>query len=259
MTTSTQQITDLIAGYSNLKAYFEGIQTDIDIRLNSVADRWESGEAVFYVDQATGSDTADGTQVAPLASFQEAISRTPLLSKATIYFRGDYTINQLLSSEGRTINVLGCAADWSSPPNDALRPSFRFGFALTGNNEIQIMGFEPEGAGAWDLARCRIAWPSLADIQTTYPAGIAGGGVTGLFRQFGSGSGSPGWINLRYLNIDLPADPVGWLFAGTRGFGLYFYEVTWSASRDGLIHPDATAGLTANQVAHLMTINVATL
>lgn len=82
MTTTAQMISDLIAGYTELKAYFEGARNRIDDKIDTVYD-----PKTIYVDSNIGDDANDGTSNAPVRSFGYAMTLVPDGGKAIIRLR----------------------------------------------------------------------------------------------------------------------------------------------------------------------------
>jgi len=77
MATSTEQINDLIGGYTNLKAFFEGAQAQIETGLNAFAYRVGDSQRSVYIDQVNGDNTDSGLADAPVQTLQAAVDVWP--------------------------------------------------------------------------------------------------------------------------------------------------------------------------------------
>ncbi|WOI34779.1 hypothetical protein R1T40_08645 [Tritonibacter scottomollicae] len=71
MATSTEQINALIAGYTDLKAYFEGARDDLNTAKNNLPALLRQ---VVYVDEANGLPGNSGSSAEPFATIDDAIS-----------------------------------------------------------------------------------------------------------------------------------------------------------------------------------------
>lgn len=91
MATSTEQINQLIGGFTDLKAFFETHRASLEADAAAVLSQLSEISRTFYVDQALGSDDNIGTIEAPLASITKAAQLTPRGGQLTVILRGDYT------------------------------------------------------------------------------------------------------------------------------------------------------------------------
>ena len=82
MATSTEQINDLIAGYTDLKTYFEGARNRIEAAIDTMYD-----PKTLYVDSNAGDDANEGTSAAPVRTFGKALTLVPDGGKSIIRLR----------------------------------------------------------------------------------------------------------------------------------------------------------------------------
>jgi hypothetical protein len=82
MATSSEQITDLIHGYTDLKQYFEGARARIKHEIETMYDTQS-----IYVDSNTGDDANEGSSAAPLRTFGMALTRVRDGGKTVIQLR----------------------------------------------------------------------------------------------------------------------------------------------------------------------------
>jgi len=102
MATSTEQINNLIGGYTGLKGYFEGARDAIDQDLADMrtqvdsftADVRNSFRTRVYANRLSGDDAADGSAANPVASFAEAVSRAPEGGLLEIYLTGNMVMDR---------------------------------------------------------------------------------------------------------------------------------------------------------------------
>lgn len=102
MATSTQLLNGLIAGYTDLKAYFEGVRASIDAK---VATLTSSLEVSYYVDATYGDDFAVGGEAAPLKTMEEALTRIPAGFNATLFLKRPAQLNAKVTTYARTILI----------------------------------------------------------------------------------------------------------------------------------------------------------
>ncbi len=260
MSTSAEQIAALIHSNTDLKLAFEGKRAEIDQTLNEVANRWEKETVIFYVDQAVGNDSNDGTKALPLASMQQAIDRTPMKTNCVIYFRGQYDMPAPLVGNGRIVHIHGRVdADWESPAANTL-PNLVIGFGAVNNSDnVEFYGFSCRYGGEFNVARARILWPSQAEIAAAIPGAIYWTRVSAICAQLFEGYGSVGYVAFREVDMVLPADPAGTLLNHSTGYHLFLDQVVWSGSYAGLIHPLVTAGTANTAALPYVSTNLATL
>lgn len=90
MSTSTEQITDLIASNADVIAFFQGIRGDIEADLNTAALQVGDTNRLVYVDQTSGDDANDGTVDAPLQSLMRAKNMSVWGGILDIRLKSDY-------------------------------------------------------------------------------------------------------------------------------------------------------------------------
>lgn len=98
MATSTEQINDLIGGYTSLKAYFEGARDLIDEKVDALTT---SLSVKVFVNENAGLDTATGGEHAPVKTLREALKRVPAGAYGTIVFKTSVTVAEKLATRAR--------------------------------------------------------------------------------------------------------------------------------------------------------------
>lgn len=254
MPTSTEQINELIAGFTALKAYFEGAEDNINSRLNAAAATWAEDSAAFYVDIQVGNDANDGTAGSPLQTWQEAINRTPPRGRCTIFSRGDLTLSARVQGYGRQVHIVACVgADWAVAIAQD-RPSLTFSVVDVGG-VAHVLGFSCAYGGAFALNGFEIIWPSAGDAAGL----ISSNSFSVLFARENTARGVPGYVGLNSCSIALPVDPLGHLLGNVPGFILVVSSLTWSGDRTGLVTPFGVDGAGTETIGHLLTTNYDTL
>lgn len=227
MATSTEQINDLINGYTNLKQYFEGIRGDIDTRLNAAASRWDDFHYVWYVDQATGSDDGNGNTASPLQSIHEAINRTPFGGRANIRIRGRYDTTRRYAAAGRKVHLYGCAADWSLDDID-----MHLTTRVDNSNRVETNGFQGAHQGFWEIYNINLKLKSLAQVAADHPGATHSPTLGAIFSHKDSGAGIPGGVMIRYSSVDITDDPYAWIMS----------PAVWAYSSLAVVYPHSPAG-----------------
>lgn len=152
MATSTEQINDLIGGYTDLKAYFEGARDDIEGRVQYALNATPDMDRIYYVNVTTGDDTNTGSIGAPLASIGEAISRTPVMGLVTIYLQSDYVWGYRVNVANKLVEIRS-----DDIPNTRRNISFS---ALPQAADVSIGGVTLIGANCWlHFYGCNIQFP----------------------------------------------------------------------------------------------------
>lgn len=255
MATSTEQINELIASNTALKAYFEGVQDSIDARLNSAASRWENFETVFNVDQSMGDDANDGTQASPLATIQEAINRAPFLGRCVVVVRGNYVSDQRLENYGRYVRIAGAQADWTVDLTNHI--DFTLGTAVS-SNLIHTLGFSIGWGGSWEIYGCALKAKTLAQVTADHPGASVNGNTSAIFMRPDTGRGYGGTAQLRWSTIDITADPYVTVLGGPTLTGLQVDSVTQTNPLAGRWISGVSAGTPAESIPNLIT-NLSTL
>jgi hypothetical protein len=258
MPTSTEQINELIGGYTALKLFFEGAEDAINERLNAAAATWANDGATFYVDTQAGNDANDGTDAAPLLTWQEAINRTPPRGRCSIISRSDVTLTHRVQAYGRIVQITSAeGAEWAVPSAEN-RPNLN-ATPYDSGGAVHIPGFSCAYDGGFDINGFKVNWPSEAAVSAALPGAVTSTAYTAFFVRENSSRGAPGYVALRNCDIVLPLDPLGHLLANVPGFNFYAWSVTWSADRTGLVTPFGVGGANTETIGHLLTTNYATL
>ncbi|MFW8594931.1 hypothetical protein [Cribrihabitans neustonicus] len=138
MTTSTEQLNAAILALHSAASAYNGKVAEIDETLKAAADRWDSFETSYYVDQAAGDDDFDGTAASPLASIQAAINRAPFRSRVKVFIRGQYTTTAQLHGNGRDVVLVGAGPNWETTVDH--RPDLNLGYGLSGGYSFGVAG-----------------------------------------------------------------------------------------------------------------------
>ena len=130
-----------------LLTYFQGARDSIDQAVAQALVSIPEIYRLFHVDAAIGNDEAAGDLAAPLATFGEAIERTPRGGIVEVRLHGNYVIDKIIGLHGRQIFLLGDADGTSilSPTHENLLESTDFapGFNFDGKagfNSIRMQG-----------------------------------------------------------------------------------------------------------------------
>lgn len=107
MSTSAQQINDLIASNTALQASYDGKKADIDASVSAAIAAIPNNFKVFYVDQLTGDDDNPGTLAEPLASIDRAIILTPVGGICDARLMSDYTHGTRIELNRKTLRIQG--------------------------------------------------------------------------------------------------------------------------------------------------------
>lgn len=105
MATSTEQINDLIGGYTDLKAHYEAIRGNIATDLAAAALRVGDTNRLIYVDQTNGDDANDGTVDAPLQTLNRAKNMSVYNGILDIRLKSDYHHDRSLIFRNGQINI----------------------------------------------------------------------------------------------------------------------------------------------------------
>lgn len=105
MATSTEQINDLIGGYTDLKGYFEGIRGQIDADLDAATLRVGDTRRAFSVDQDLGDDANDGTGAYPLKTLQAAVNRSVYGGELIINLKSNYVLDKALVCRSGLVKI----------------------------------------------------------------------------------------------------------------------------------------------------------
>lgn len=116
MATTTELITGLIAGYTDLKTYLEGIRASIDAKVAALTGTLNVS---YYVDATYGDDTAVGSEAAPLLTMDEALTRIPSGFHASIFLKRTATLETKVTTRARTVLIR---------PADGVAPALKIGW-----------------------------------------------------------------------------------------------------------------------------------
>lgn len=204
----TQALVDAVSEVTALRERAEDLIDAADVRITEAANRYVDLESIWYVDQQTGDDQADGNvTAAPLASLQEAVNRTPLYRRADIRVRGDYQTGARLSSLGRIVSIDGRDGNW-----DITTINMDVGYGFVGN-DVVTHGFSLEYGTGYDFNRVNLRMVSEATILGVNANAVFDPRLAALFTIQSEGRYLPGPVRLRNLAIDITNDPYGSLFS----------------------------------------------
>lgn len=107
MTTSAEQLSAAITAMTELADTFNGKKEEIDASVQVALASAPDISSYYHINQATGDDTGTGLEASPLASFEEAILRTPAGGILTCRLTGPYTIDTHIDLSRRRVFVYG--------------------------------------------------------------------------------------------------------------------------------------------------------
>jgi len=105
---TTDQINDLIANYTDLKAFYEGERSALE---QARANLPSQIMRVIYVDEVNGLPGGDGTLEAPYPTIDAAIESYKLGQHARIWLLSDVTWSKAHGGVGGQFDIRGFAAD----------------------------------------------------------------------------------------------------------------------------------------------------
>jgi hypothetical protein len=246
MTTSTEDIADLVKGYSNLKTYFEGVRDSIDDRINASVDRWDAYQSTWYVDQLSGSDENEGGQDDPFATLQAAVNKTPYGRRSRIWVSGNYDTTRRYNSSGRKISVFGAGAGWEEADIDLTLTT-----SLSGN-DIITNGFKGGSESYWELWNVNLKCKTQTQVTADHPGAGTSSADVSIFSHENSASGLPGGVVIRAGSIDLTADPYAYVLS----FSTWTYlavGVSYPSDPAGRIAATVASGTLAKDVGHILS------
>lgn len=130
--TSTEQINDLIQGYTDLKGYYEDKRDEIEAAVAAALAAGPDFIRELHVDQVAGDDAAIGNAGAPLKTLQAAVDRIQDGSDVYIYIHGPYALTERVQMGSRNPYFAGATGDAAlnvalnqSDPNAPRVPGFK--------------------------------------------------------------------------------------------------------------------------------------
>lgn len=114
MTTSAEQLSAAITAMTELADTFNGKKEEIDASVQAALASGPDISRYYSIDQAAGDDTGTGSVAQPLASFEEAILRTPEGGVVSCRLTGPYTIDTDISLSRRRFYVYGWVGTMAS-------------------------------------------------------------------------------------------------------------------------------------------------
>lgn len=110
MSTSAQQINDLINSNQALTAAYDAKKEAIDDAVSDAIAAIPNNFKVFYIDQVTGNDANPGTLAEPLASIDRALALTPVGGICDARLTSDYTHTTRIELNRQTLRLWGYQA-----------------------------------------------------------------------------------------------------------------------------------------------------
>lgn len=139
---SAEQIADLIGGYTDLKAYFEGKRDAIEADLDAAEVRVGDTRRTFFVDQVNGDDTNSGvTSDEPLQSLEAAIEKSVWGGFLAIQLMSDYEVSTNVNFRTGAVSITGWPSTvreltWADRIDDANTQSPQLG---SGFNNMDLV------------------------------------------------------------------------------------------------------------------------
>lgn len=155
MATSSEQITDLISGYTDLKQYFEGARGSIEDRVQAAIAAAPDMHRRLFVDAISGDDGNVGNSDNPLATINKAIDLVPENGSGEIKLRSDIVLLATREPLGnKAITIDGENAGGNAR------------ITLTAyeiNNQLWLSGWNSVGtASGMMLRHCEIEFPAYS-------------------------------------------------------------------------------------------------
>lgn len=150
LNTATQALTAAANAY-------HGKMQEIEVRVQQALAQVPQATRTIYVNQATGNNTAAGTENNPVADIAEAIARTPSGGLLIVRLQGDYHVQGTLHSRNIAVDVRGVRDSLGVPP----RLTFDWVPSTGEPGTIERMaGFQPWGRADFQFHTLRIELPA---------------------------------------------------------------------------------------------------
>ncbi|MFV0385658.1 hypothetical protein [Paracoccus sp. (in: a-proteobacteria)] len=188
MPTTIEQINSLIGGYTDLKAYYEGVRAGIEDRVQYALSETPNFKREIYVNQTLGDNSATGQWNAPVASIGEAVSRVPSGGLLVLHVQGDYHVTEIIRPDNIALDIRGAGAG---------KPRITFGWvaSIEEPGKIERMaGFQPRNRAEFRFHALELELP--ADIVTPMVYSHMNGIVAG------TQSAHPGVVSIKFSEVD---------------------------------------------------------
>ncbi|MFK3817018.1 hypothetical protein ACI2KG_10445 [Pseudomonas sp. NPDC089407] len=96
---------NLVTQTTKLIDYFGGKKAAIDASVAAAIAAIPEGRKIFYVNQLTGDDTADGQAARPLKTIDKAIANTPFGGLCIVRLQTDYRMTLNISVDNRVLSI----------------------------------------------------------------------------------------------------------------------------------------------------------
>lgn len=118
-----QQLTNATAAMTALTEAFNTKMNSINVALNTATQNAGNTMREFWVDEINGSDTASGTQAAPLKSLHEVSMRTVRGGVTLVNLIGNYQLHERVNLRGAQWIIVGNGASFTTKPGQASNAS----------------------------------------------------------------------------------------------------------------------------------------
>lgn len=96
---------NLVTQTTKLIDYFGGKKSSIDAAVAAAIAAIPEGRKIFYVNQLTGDDNADGQAARPLKTIDKALSNTPVGGLCIVRLQSDYRMGVNISVDSRVLSI----------------------------------------------------------------------------------------------------------------------------------------------------------
>lgn len=193
------QIADLVTAANGLITTFNTKKAGIETAVAAAIAAVPQMSKIFYVDQVSGVDTADGTAAAPLRTIQKAISNTPVGGVCKVLLVVDYVLDANVSVDLRCLDIGSTVV--------GTKRKLTLVHGVQSDGSPRLNGFTFANGSALMLGDIVMILPSPAGM-TPAPAAFS----NSVFKT-GSGGGTPVFsVKLSNVDVQSAADSVATLF-----------------------------------------------
>jgi len=239
-------IGDLVTATNALLASVNGKMASIDAAVAKAIAAVPVNKKVLYINQLTGSDTADGSFSAPLKTLEKAIAMTPTGGLLSARFLSDYAYSGHIVVEGISLEMRSDTIGTKR----ALKPAY-FSDA---DGVMSLAAVAIMLGGQVSMRDMSLQLPTVTGIATP-PAG----GFNTAIKSNTTGT-SP-FLAVKMINcevVDAPGATASLCSAAGMPLILAITGVSFPASFGGRYLAGVTAGVSSNTLPHVVT-NLATL
>lgn len=239
-------VADLTTASTALLAEVRGKMSSIDQAVAKAIAAVPVNKKVLYINQLTGSDTADGSFATPLKTLEKAIAMTPVGGLLSARLLADYAYAGHITVEGISLEIRSDTIGTKR----GMKPAY---FA------------DADGIMSLASLSCMLGGQvSMRDVTLTLPTvnGIATPPVGGFNTAIKSNTtGTSPFLAFKMINcevVDAPGATASLCSAAGMPLILAVTGVSFPASFGGRYVAGITSGVSSNTLPHVVT-NIATL